>query len=51
MKKIIFTALALTFFSGCSISLSGNPDSENFDENYQAVPDFSEQENAVLNGE
>ena len=51
MKKILLTLLTFTLLSGCSISLSGNPDQENFDEEYSAAPDFSQEESQVLNGE
>jgi len=51
MKKLIIGMLTLALFSGCSISLSGNPDQKNFDEEYSAAPDFSEQEKKVLNGD
>ena len=51
MKKIFLVLFTLTVFSGCSLSFSGNPDQENFDKEYIDAPDFSQEENKVLNGE
>ena len=51
MKKLAIGMLTLALFSGCSISLPGNPDQKNFDEEYSAAPDFSAQEEKVVNGE
>jgi len=51
LQKIILGFVTALFLSGCSVSLPGNPDSKNFDEQYEAVPDFAQEEQAVLDGE
>ncbi len=48
MKKTLLIIGTLAFLSGCS--LTGNPDQENFDREYEN-PDFSQEEAKLLNGE